>query len=144
MITLLEFTLSDARERVDDPDADVFLANVAIIVCEYLENVLSVFAQTVEEVKDAVLAIVLRVAGVEHSEEEVVDEDADSLLEMLTEMEEEQMEYRHCSREDLLLRGHCKLKQGAAERITDSIYEFSAMYKGLTRILKARMNQIET
>jgi hypothetical protein len=103
VVALLELALGDAGERVDDADADVFLANVAIVVCKYFEDVLCVLAQTVEEVKDAVFAIVLGVAGVEHSEEEIVDEDADGLLEVLAEVEEEQMEYGHCPREDLLL-----------------------------------------
>lgn len=104
---------------------------------------LCVLAQTVEEVEDAVLAVVLGVARVEHSEEEIVDEDADGLLEVLAEVEEEQMEYGHCPREDLLLGGDRKLKQSTAERVADRVHEFSAMHKGLARVLEARVDQIE-
>jgi hypothetical protein len=143
VVALLELALGDAGERVDDADADVFLANVTIVVCKYFEDVLRVLAQTVEEVKDAVFAIVLGVAGVEHSEEEIVDEDADGLLEVLAEVEEEQMEYGHCPREDLLLGGDRELKQGTAERVADCVHEFSAMHEGLARVLEARVDQIE-
>ena len=143
VVTLLELALGDARELVDDADADVFLTNVAIVVCKDFEDVLCVLAQAVEEVEDAVLAVVLGVAGVEHSEEEIVDEDADGLLEVLAEVEEEQMEYRHCPREDLLLGGDRELEQGAAERVADRVHEFSAMYEGLAWVLEARVDQVE-
>lgn len=95
MVAFLELALGNAGERVNDADTDVLLADVAIVVCKNFEDVLRVLAETVEEIEDTVLAVVLRVSGVEHSEEEVVDKDAYRLLEVLSEMEEEQMEDRN-------------------------------------------------
>lgn len=95
VVAFLELALGNAGERVNDADTDVLLADVAIVVCKDFEDVLRVLAETVEEIEDTVLAVVLRVSGVEHSEEEVVDKDAYRLLEVLSEMEEEQMEDRN-------------------------------------------------
>ena len=53
-----------------------------------------VLAQAIEELKNAVLVVVLRVARVQDPEKEVVNEDANCLLEVLAEVQEEAVEDR--------------------------------------------------
>lgn len=52
----------------------------------------SVFAEAVKELKDGVLVIVLRIARVKYAQEEVIDENADSLLQVFPKMKEETVE----------------------------------------------------
>ena len=74
-----------------------------------------VLAQAIEELKNAVLVVVLRVARVQDPEKEVVNEDANCLLEVLAEVQEEAVEDRDRPREDLVLAGHRELQESAAE-----------------------------
>jgi hypothetical protein len=88
MLASLKSALGNAWERVYDSDTNVFLANIAIIVGKYFEDMIGVLAEAVKELKNTVLVIILGVSWVENSKEEVVYEDADGLLEMLSEVQE--------------------------------------------------------
>lgn len=63
---------------------------------------------------------------------------------MLSEMEEEQVEDGDSPGEDLLFRRDSKLEQSTTERIPNRIDELPAMHKCLSRVLEARVNQVET
>lgn len=47
-----------------------------------------ILAESVEELQNAVLVIILRVSRVKNSEEEVVDEDTNGLFKVLSEVQE--------------------------------------------------------
>ena len=64
------------------------MANIAIVVGEDFQHMVGILAESVEELQNAILVIILRVSRVKNSEEEVVDEDADGLFEVLTEVQE--------------------------------------------------------
>lgn len=64
------------------------MANIAIVVGEDFQHMVSILAESVEELQNAILVIILRVSRVKNSEEEVVDEDTDGLFEVLTKVQE--------------------------------------------------------
>lgn len=143
MLTALEPPLGNARERIDDSDANIFLTNITIVISKYFKDMISIFAKTVKELKDTVLVIILRISRLKDSTEEVVYKDADCLLEMLSEMQKQTVENGHCAREDFVLAGYSKLQESTTERVTNYSDEFSSVDESGTRILEARMNKIK-
>jgi len=64
VLTLLELSLSYFGQGINDPLEDVFLLEIAVIVDEYLQQMLSVLAKLVEHIEDKVFVVVVRVARI--------------------------------------------------------------------------------
>jgi hypothetical protein len=58
MLALLEFALSDLRQRINHSLQDVFLLIVTIVVVEDLEDLMSVLRNLVKNIQDQVLMVV--------------------------------------------------------------------------------------
>ena len=103
MLTSLEPALCNAWKRVDHFDTDVLLANVAIEVGEYLQNVVRVLTKSIKKLEYTVLVIILRVSRSQYLKEKVVSKNRNGLLKVLSEVEEEAVEDTDGSWEDFML-----------------------------------------
>lgn len=86
VLASLESTLGDARKGINYSDTDVLLTNITIVVGKYFKNMIRIFTEAIKEFKDAIFVIVLGVSRVQNPEEEVIDEDAYCLLQVLPEV----------------------------------------------------------
>jgi hypothetical protein len=89
VLTSLESTLSYARKRIDHSDTNVFLINITIVVGKYLKDMICILTEAIKELKNAIFVIILGVSRVQNPQEEIIDEDADCLLQVLSEVQKE-------------------------------------------------------
>ena len=113
MLTLLETALSYAGEWINDLYADVLLWDITIEVCENVEDVTRVLAETIEKLEDAIFIIILRISGVKNPQKEVLNEHTDRLFQMFPEVQKQAIEDWYGSWEYLVFTGNRKFQQGA-------------------------------
>jgi len=89
VLTSLESTLSYARKRIDHSDTNVFLINITIVVGKYFKDMICILTEAIKELKNAIFVIILGVSRVQNPQEEIIDEDADCLLQVLSEVQKE-------------------------------------------------------
>ena len=144
MLTLLETALSYAGEWIYDLYADVLLSDITIEVCENVEDVTRVLAETIEKLEDAIFIVILRISGVKNPQKEVLNEHTDRLFQMFPEVQKQAIEDWYGSREYLVFTGNRKFQQGTTQLFPDNFNEFLPLYKAVSWIFKTWMYQIKT
>jgi hypothetical protein len=68
------------------------LRDITIEVCENVEDVTRVLAETIEKLEDAIFIVILRISGVKNPQKEVLNEDTDRLFQMFPEVQKQAIE----------------------------------------------------
>jgi len=68
------------------------LRNITIEVCENVEDVTRILAETIEKLEDAIFIIILRISGVKDPQKEVLNKHTDRLFQMLSEVQKQAIE----------------------------------------------------
>jgi len=68
------------------------LSDITIEVCENVEDVTRVLAETIEKLEDAIFIVILRISGVKNPQKEVLNEDTDRLFQMFPEVQKQAIE----------------------------------------------------
>lgn len=144
MLTLLETALSNAGEWIYDLYADVLLRDITIEVCENVEDVTRILAETIEKLEDAIFIIILRISGVKDPQKEVLNKHTDGLFQMLSEVQKQAIEDWYSSREDLVFTGNREFQQGTTQLFSNNFNKFLPIDKAVSWIFKTRMYQVET
>ena len=93
MLTLLEFTLSNLRQRINHPLQNIFLLAVTIVVVEDFQYLMCVLWNLVEYIQDKILVMIDRVSRVKDPQKDLLQENNYFLLKMLPEIFEDAVEY---------------------------------------------------
>ena len=123
MFAFLEFPLGDLGKRVYHPLQDVLLLVIAIVVVEDFQDLVRVLRDPIEHIQDQVLVMVNGVARIQDPQEDLLEEDDNLLLEVLSEVLEDAIEDRERQAEDGLLIGHALLQKKLAKGLLDDIDE---------------------